>query len=103
MELTAEKLQELKDKHGDLFQASRRGNVYIFRYPKRGEWKVFRQSVTDNKSTAIETLVGVCLVYPTLNEMWAIADKDVALVDFIGGQLIQSITEDDQETQGKKI
>lgn len=103
MKIEQAKLDELKVAHGELFLTGRRGNDYIFRYPKRGEWKIFRQQVSDNKSTAVEKLVTDCLVFPTLTEMWSYADKDIAMVDLIGSKFIGSIMEDQDETEGKRI
>ena len=81
------KLEELKAKHGDLYDIC----GVVCKSPSRGAWGKFRSFAMDDKkkSNAAESLVRDCAVLPAGQELDSLFDKQPALADSIAGKLAE--------------
>ena len=87
-EIEAKKAQFGELRQVDDGAAAPRWTVVV-RCPSRGDYKRFRTTAERDRLSAIETLVGACVVLPDMAEASAMFDKFPAAVDVIAGELIE--------------
>jgi hypothetical protein len=89
--LTPEKIEQLKDAHGELRRVkTKRGDVVV-RGPSVGEWRRWRAESADAKRRAqsIETLVRSCVVHPEPPAFGELLEKAPALVETLAEAVLE--------------
>lgn len=85
------KLNELKAKHGELFElrAEQTGEVVVVKRPNEVLWKRFRAQMMDpgKKAFAPESLLLDCIVHPERAEVSAMLSRMPGLVEVFAAEL----------------
>jgi len=91
-DLTKEKIEELKQKHGDVAGFSILGQVFVLRTPTRPE---FRRCMdrsdggTGKSSDALEELAASCVVFPDAAETAALFTKKPGIALKLGNKALE--------------
>lgn len=97
MPLPEEKVEELKQKHGEIFELTvgegERARSIVVRKPSRGEWKRFKVQARDDlkQDVAGITLVKTVLLNPTVPELDAWIEELPGLEDSFAAEVIRLI------------
>lgn len=84
-------IDEVKQKHGEVFLVAHAGREFLFRRATRGEWKRFRTAIFDERkrADALEQLVRSVIVHPSAEDFDAMLEKFPALGETIGEQVTE--------------
>lgn len=84
-------LAPLREKHGELIVLRKDGAVAAFKRLSRMEYKRFRAQLFDDKKRpdALEAITNLCRVYPDQAAYDAMLDRQPALADAFGEQLLE--------------
>jgi len=66
-ELTADRIEELKKKYGEIYQVTLSGVVYVYRPLKRIEYKQIVGTTEQTRSFTEEQIVQKCVVHPSID------------------------------------
>jgi len=89
--MTDQTIEELKEKHGDVYTVETCGAVVVFKRCSRMEYKRFRESLASErkKADALETLARACIVHPEASELNDFFDRYPAAADVIGSKILE--------------
>lgn len=99
--LTEEKFEELREKHGELFEADTAiGKVYVRRATKH-EFRRAVKKVRDGNLDAQDELAVCCAVFPGPGEMSRLFERYPALSIEIA-EVITNVAQGEEESRAKK-
>jgi len=97
--LTNERIQELRDKHGEIKVLKTKFGRLVVKVPPRGTYNRFTEAVVNdrgNKTTACLDLIRGSLVYPDVDVLEGILDKQPGYLGRITGVLKRLAGDDDE-------
>ena len=91
MPIDASVIEDLKAKHGEIYEFDHEDVAVVVKRPGRPQWKRFRSLIADERRRpdALETLLRDCLVYPGQKELDAFLDRYPAVGESFGGKLAE--------------
>ena len=91
MGVTAEIVEELKAKHGEVTELKACGYAVLVKSPSRAVWRKFKTFAVDpvKRLDCSEALFKDCVVYPEMAEVEAMLAKKPALAEVFGGAICE--------------